>query len=53
MQVKIYVVWIDACVCRLTTEVDSEGLPWLQTNIDEVITMLQQSSELPLVPSVN
>ncbi|XP_029587839.1 A-kinase anchor protein 9 isoform X2 [Salmo trutta] len=36
---------------RLTTEVDSEGLSWLQTNIDEVITMLQQSSELPLVPS--
>ncbi|XP_045077909.1 A-kinase anchor protein 9-like isoform X2 [Coregonus clupeaformis] len=35
---------------RLTTEVDSEGLLWLQTNIDEVITMLQQSPALPLVP---
>ncbi|XP_070970259.1 A-kinase anchor protein 9-like isoform X2 [Oncorhynchus clarkii lewisi] len=35
---------------RLTTEVDSEGLSWLQSNIDEVITMLQQSPALPLVP---
>uniref|UniRef100_A0A4W5NAN0 Pericentrin/AKAP-450 centrosomal targeting domain-containing protein n=1 Tax=Hucho hucho TaxID=62062 RepID=A0A4W5NAN0_9TELE len=35
---------------RLTTEVDSEGLSWLQTNIDEVNTMLQQSPALPLVP---
>ncbi|XP_071229891.1 A-kinase anchor protein 9-like isoform X3 [Salvelinus alpinus] len=35
---------------RLTTEVDSEGLSWLQTNIDEVITMLQQFPALPLVP---
>ncbi|XP_045081973.1 A-kinase anchor protein 9 isoform X2 [Coregonus clupeaformis] len=35
---------------RLTTEVDSEGLSWLQTNIDEVITMLQQSPALPSVP---
>ncbi|XP_045550695.1 A-kinase anchor protein 9 isoform X7 [Salmo salar] len=35
---------------RLTTEVDSEGLSWLQTNIDEVITKLQQSPALPLVP---
>ncbi|XP_021416066.2 A-kinase anchor protein 9 isoform X5 [Oncorhynchus mykiss] len=35
---------------RLTSEVDSEGLSWLQTNIDEVITMLQQSPALPLVP---
>ncbi|KAM9419393.1 A-kinase anchor protein 9-like isoform 3-T3 [Salvelinus alpinus] len=36
---------------RLTTEVDSEGLSWLQSNIDEVITMLQQSPALPLVTS--
>ncbi|XP_029591189.1 A-kinase anchor protein 9 isoform X4 [Salmo trutta] len=35
---------------RLTTEVDSEGLSWLQTNIDEVITKLQQSPALSLVP---
>ncbi|XP_064836312.1 A-kinase anchor protein 9-like isoform X4 [Oncorhynchus masou masou] len=35
---------------RLTSEVDNEGLSWLQTNIDEVITMLQQSPALPLVP---
>ncbi|XP_064839611.1 A-kinase anchor protein 9 isoform X8 [Oncorhynchus masou masou] len=33
---------------RLTTEVDSEGLSWVQSNIDEVITMLQQSPALPL-----
>ncbi|KAJ8000251.1 hypothetical protein DPEC_G00202900 [Dallia pectoralis] len=35
---------------RLTTEVDSEGLSWLQTNVDEVISMLQQSPVLPVVP---
>ncbi|KAM3858147.1 A-kinase anchor protein 9 [Diretmus argenteus] len=32
---------------RLTTEVDSEELSWVQSNIDEVITMLQQSPGLP------
>ncbi|XP_028978659.2 A-kinase anchor protein 9 isoform X3 [Esox lucius] len=35
---------------RLTTEVDAEGLSWLQTNVDEVITMLQQSPVLPTAP---
>ncbi|XP_056154299.1 A-kinase anchor protein 9 [Lampris incognitus] len=35
---------------RLTTEVDSEELSWIQSNIDEVITMLQQSPGLPATP---
>ncbi|KAL0962245.1 hypothetical protein UPYG_G00337570 [Umbra pygmaea] len=35
---------------RLTTEGHSEGLLWLQSSIDEVIIMLQQSPGLPLVP---
>lgn len=37
---------------RLTAEVDSEELSWVQTNVDEVITMLQQSPGLPTVPEV-
>lgn len=39
-------------VCRLTTEVDSEELSWVQSNVDEVITMLQQSPGLPSIPEV-
>ncbi|KAJ4927876.1 hypothetical protein JOQ06_015678 [Pogonophryne albipinna] len=35
---------------RLTAEVDSEELSWVQSNVDEVITMLQQSSGLPSIP---
>ncbi|XP_037649678.1 A-kinase anchor protein 9 isoform X2 [Sebastes umbrosus] len=35
---------------RLTAEVDSEELSWMQSNVDEVITMLQQSPGLPSVP---
>ncbi|KAM4631015.1 A-kinase anchor protein 9 isoform 1-T1 [Polymixia lowei] len=35
---------------RLTTEVDSEELSWMQSNIDEVITMLQHSPGLPAAP---
>uniref|UniRef100_UPI0037E8D6CB A-kinase anchor protein 9 isoform X2 n=1 Tax=Semicossyphus pulcher TaxID=241346 RepID=UPI0037E8D6CB len=35
---------------RLTAEVDSEELSWVQSNVDEVITMLQQSPALPSVP---
>ncbi|KAF1381708.1 hypothetical protein PFLUV_G00156810 [Perca fluviatilis] len=35
---------------RLTAEVDSEELSWVQSNVDEVITMLQQSPGLPSVP---
>ncbi|XP_045915257.1 A-kinase anchor protein 9 isoform X4 [Micropterus dolomieu] len=35
---------------RLTAEVDSEELSWVQSNVDEVITMLQQSPVLPSVP---
>ncbi|XP_078146258.1 A-kinase anchor protein 9 isoform X1 [Centroberyx gerrardi] len=35
---------------RLTTEVDSEELSWVQSNINEVITMLQQSPGLPSAP---
>ncbi|XP_039977214.1 A-kinase anchor protein 9 isoform X2 [Xiphias gladius] len=35
---------------RLTAEVDSEELSWVQSSVDEVITMLQQSPGLPSVP---
>lgn len=35
---------------RLTAEVDSEDLSWVQSSVDEVITMLQQSSGLPSIP---
>ncbi|XP_028452593.1 A-kinase anchor protein 9 isoform X5 [Perca flavescens] len=35
---------------RLTAEVDSEELSWVQSNVDEVITMLQQSPGLTSVP---
>ncbi|KAM8840712.1 A-kinase anchor protein 9 isoform 3-T3 [Spinachia spinachia] len=35
---------------RLTAEVDSEELSWLQSNVNEVITMLQQSPGLPSIP---
>ncbi|CAN9503692.1 unnamed protein product [Ophioblennius macclurei] len=35
---------------RPTAEVDSEELSWVQTNVDEVIAMLQQSPGLPSVP---
>ncbi|XP_074543123.1 A-kinase anchor protein 9 isoform X2 [Halichoeres trimaculatus] len=35
---------------RMTAEVDSEELSWVQSNVDEVITMLQQSPGLPSIP---
>uniref|UniRef100_A0A3Q3CDE7 A kinase (PRKA) anchor protein 9 n=1 Tax=Haplochromis burtoni TaxID=8153 RepID=A0A3Q3CDE7_HAPBU len=35
---------------RLTAEVDSEELSWVQSSLDEVITLLQQSPGLPSVP---
>ncbi|GLD59179.1 A-kinase anchor protein 9 [Lates japonicus] len=35
---------------RLTAEVDSEELSWVQSSVDEVITMLQQSPGLPSIP---
>ncbi|XP_072226072.1 A-kinase anchor protein 9 isoform X3 [Leuresthes tenuis] len=35
---------------RLTAEVDSEDLSWVQSGVDEVITMLQQSPGLPSIP---
>ncbi|XP_010789773.1 A-kinase anchor protein 9 isoform X3 [Notothenia coriiceps] len=36
---------------RLTAEVDSEELSWVQSNVDEVIAMLQQQSPgLPSIP---
>ncbi|XP_069032331.1 A-kinase anchor protein 9 isoform X1 [Embiotoca jacksoni] len=35
---------------RPTAEVDSEELSWVQSNVDEVITMLQQSPGLPSIP---
>ncbi|XP_067468950.1 A-kinase anchor protein 9 isoform X1 [Thunnus thynnus] len=35
---------------RMTAEVDSEELSLVQSNVDEVITMLQQSPGLPSVP---
>lgn len=37
---------------RLTTEVDSEELSWVQSSVDEVITMLHQSPVLPSIPEV-
>lgn len=36
-----------------TAEVEQEDLSWLQSNVDEVITMLQQSPGLPSVPEVS
>ncbi|KAM6958852.1 A-kinase anchor protein 9 [Aplochiton taeniatus] len=35
---------------RLTAEVEGEGLSWLQSSIDEVITMLQHSPGFPSAP---
>ncbi|AWP21551.1 putative A-kinase anchor protein 9 [Scophthalmus maximus] len=35
---------------RLTAEVDSEELSWVQSSVDEVITLLQQSPGLPSIP---
>ncbi|XP_062343150.1 A-kinase anchor protein 9 [Osmerus eperlanus] len=35
---------------RLTTEVDREELTWLQSNVDEVISMLQRFLGLPPAP---
>ncbi|XP_030003529.1 A-kinase anchor protein 9 [Sphaeramia orbicularis] len=35
---------------RSTSEIDTEELSWVQSNIDEVITMLQQHPGLPTVP---
>ncbi|XP_054461660.1 A-kinase anchor protein 9 isoform X3 [Anoplopoma fimbria] len=35
---------------RLTAEVDSEEISWVQSNVNEVITMLQQSPGLPSIP---
>ncbi|XP_068188344.1 A-kinase anchor protein 9 [Antennarius striatus] len=35
---------------RSTAEVDSEDLSWLQSSIDEVIALLQQSPGLPAAP---
>ncbi|CAJ1083390.1 LOW QUALITY PROTEIN: A-kinase anchor protein 9 [Xyrichtys novacula] len=35
---------------RMTAEVDTEELSWVQSNIDEVIAMLQQSTGLPPIP---
>lgn len=44
------------CPCaasRPTAEVDGEELSWVQSSVDEVITMLQQSPGLPSVPEVS
>ncbi|KAM9386311.1 A-kinase anchor protein 9 isoform 2-T2 [Pholidichthys leucotaenia] len=35
---------------RLTAEVDTEELSWVQSSVDEVINMLQQSPGLPSIP---
>ncbi|XP_060916005.1 A-kinase anchor protein 9 isoform X1 [Labrus mixtus] len=35
---------------RMTAEVDTEELSWVQSNVDEVITMLKQSAGPPFVP---
>lgn len=40
-------------VSRQTAEVDSEELSWVQSSVDEVIAMLQQSPGLPPVPEVS
>lgn len=37
---------------RLTAEIDSEELSLVQSTVDEVITLLQQSPGLPSVPEV-
>lgn len=37
----------------LTAEVDGEELSWVQSNVDEVIAMLQQCPGLPSVPEVS
>lgn len=39
-------------VSRQTAEVDGEELSWVQSSVDEVISMLQQSPGLPSVPEV-
>lgn len=39
-------------VYRLIAEVNSEELSLVQSNVDEVITMLQQAPGLPSVPEV-
>lgn len=38
---------------RPTAEVDHEDLSWVQSSVDEVITMLQQPPGLPSVPEVS
>lgn len=42
------------CVFKSSTaEIDSEELSWIQSSVDEVITMLQQSPGLPSIPEVS
>lgn len=44
------------CPCaasRPTAEVDGEELSWVQSSVEEVIAMLQQSPGLPSVPEVS
>lgn len=38
---------------RPTAEVDGEELSWVQSSVDEVIAVLQQSPGLPSVPEVS
>lgn len=38
---------------RPTAEVDHEDLSWVQSSVDEVITLLQQPPGLPSVPEVS
>lgn len=38
---------------RQTAEVDGAELSWVQSSVDEVVTMLQQSPGLPSVPEVS
>lgn len=40
-------------VSRQTAEVGGEELSWVQSSVDEVIAMLQQSPGLPSVPEVS
>uniref|UniRef100_A0A3B3X1X2 Pericentrin/AKAP-450 centrosomal targeting domain-containing protein n=1 Tax=Poecilia mexicana TaxID=48701 RepID=A0A3B3X1X2_9TELE len=39
-------------LCRSTAEVDGEELSWIQSSVDEVIGLLQQSPGLPFIPEV-
>jgi len=39
------------CLCSRTAVVEAEELSWIQSNLDEVISMLQQQSPAPPLAS--